>query len=88
MSLYVYLLFIRWEAAKQMEEDINTGTTLIVDRYAYSGIAFSHAKVSGCSLSYQYDRVLLYCFETFAVKTLSLLTRAPFICNVIGTVLQ
>lgn len=42
----VHLLFSanRWEAAKQMEEDINTGTTLIVDRYAYSGIAFSHAK--------------------------------------------
>jgi len=27
-----------------MKEDIERGITLIVDRYAYSGIAFSHAK--------------------------------------------
>jgi len=42
----VHLLFSanRWEAHKGMIAALQAGTTLVVDRYAYSGIAFSHAK--------------------------------------------
>ena len=42
----IHLLFTlnRWEAKKQMEQLLNSGTSLIVDRYSYSGVAFSSAK--------------------------------------------
>lgn len=42
----IHLLFTlnRWEAKNQMEKLLKEGTTLIVDRYSYSGIAFSAAK--------------------------------------------
>ncbi|KAJ1723036.1 hypothetical protein LPJ53_002608 [Coemansia erecta] len=42
----VHLLFSanRWEAMEQMRADLESGTTLIVDRYAFSGVAFSAAK--------------------------------------------
>uniref|UniRef100_A0A8D8DIN6 Thymidylate kinase n=1 Tax=Culex pipiens TaxID=7175 RepID=A0A8D8DIN6_CULPI len=42
----IHLLFTlnRWEARKQMEQLLQDGTTLIVDRYSYSGVAFSSAK--------------------------------------------
>lgn len=42
----IHLLFTlnRWEAKKNMENLLNEGTTLIVDRYSYSGVAFSAAK--------------------------------------------
>lgn len=42
----IHLLFTlnRWEAVKDMEQWIHEGYTLIVDRYAYSGVAFSAAK--------------------------------------------
>lgn len=42
----IHLLFTlnRWEAKKKMENLLNEGTTLIVDRYSYSGVAFSAAK--------------------------------------------
>ncbi|KNC82590.1 thymidylate kinase, variant [Sphaeroforma arctica JP610] len=42
----IHLLFSanRWEAMKQMEADLNAGTTLVVDRYAFSGVAFTAAK--------------------------------------------
>ncbi|CAF0721883.1 unnamed protein product [Didymodactylos carnosus] len=42
----IHLLFSanRWECNRQIEEKLLNGTTLIVDRYVYSGIAFSHAK--------------------------------------------
>jgi dTMP kinase len=41
-----HLLFSanRWEAIESMEKILNAGTTLIVDRYAYSGIAYTAAK--------------------------------------------
>ncbi|KAH9513858.1 dTMP kinase [Bulinus truncatus] len=41
-----HLLFSanRWEAVESMKKTLNAGTTLIVDRYAYSGIAYSGAK--------------------------------------------
>lgn len=42
----VHLLFSanRWELVEEMTKSINSGVTLLVDRYAYSGVAFSAAK--------------------------------------------
>ncbi|KAI9484056.1 MAG: thymidylate kinase-domain-containing protein [Benjaminiella poitrasii] len=42
----IHLLFSanRWEAMKTLSEKINSGKTLVVDRYAFSGVAFSSAK--------------------------------------------
>jgi len=42
----MHLLFSanRWELDKQMRNHINQGTTVIVDRYSYSGVAYSSAK--------------------------------------------
>ena len=42
----IHLLFTlnRWEARKNMEDLLKDGVTLVVDRYAYSGVAFSAAK--------------------------------------------
>lgn len=48
----IHLLFTlnRWEAMAEMEKKLAAGTTLIVDRYSYSGVAFSAAK--GLSLDW------------------------------------
>ncbi|CAG9799564.1 unnamed protein product [Chironomus riparius] len=42
----IHLLFTanRWEAKKEMESELKSGTTIIVDRYSYSGVAFTAAK--------------------------------------------
>ncbi|KAK2748490.1 Thymidylate kinase [Myotisia sp. PD_48] len=42
----VHLLFSanRWELAKEIEEQISNGVTLILDRYSYSGAVYSAAK--------------------------------------------
>ncbi|KAL2505325.1 P-loop containing nucleoside triphosphate hydrolase superfamily protein [Abeliophyllum distichum] len=42
----VHLLFSanRWEKRSLMESKLKSGTTLIIDRYSYSGVAFSSAK--------------------------------------------
>lgn len=42
----IHLLFTinRWEAMNKMEKLLNDGVTLIVDRYSFSGVAFSAAK--------------------------------------------
>lgn len=42
----VHLLFSanRWEAAKALEAQLIAGTTILCDRYAFSGVAFSAAK--------------------------------------------
>ncbi|CAJ1416481.1 unnamed protein product [Effrenium voratum] len=34
----------RWEMAKSIVEDLKAGTTIICDRYAFSGVAYSAAK--------------------------------------------
>ena len=43
----IHLLFSanRWEAASALAEHLRQGTTVVCDRYAYSGVAFSAAKV-------------------------------------------
>ncbi|MCJ1475758.1 Thymidylate kinase [Lambiella insularis] len=42
----IHLLFSanRWEAASQIKEDIAAGTTVVIDRYSYSGAVYSAAK--------------------------------------------
>ncbi|XP_005099718.2 thymidylate kinase [Aplysia californica] len=42
----IHLLFSanRWEVFKKMKDLLLSGSTLIVDRYAYSGVAFTAAK--------------------------------------------
>lgn len=42
----IHLLFTanRWENVDKMKKLLAEGTTLIVDRYSYSGVAFSAAK--------------------------------------------
>lgn len=42
----IHLLFTinRWEAKTEMEKALRAGTTLIIDRYSYSGVAYSTAK--------------------------------------------
>ncbi|GKV16683.1 hypothetical protein SLEP1_g27291 [Rubroshorea leprosula] len=42
----IHLLFSanRWEKRSMMEAKLRAGTTLLVDRYSYSGVAFSSAK--------------------------------------------
>lgn len=42
----IHLLFSanRWESKAEIERKLNEGTTLIVDRYSFSGVAFSAAK--------------------------------------------
>lgn len=44
----IHLLFSanRWEIAQRVEDDINNGTTVIVDRYSYSGAVYSAAKAN------------------------------------------
>jgi len=51
----IHLLFSanRWEAAKGIEKKLTAGTTLVCDRYAYSGVAFSSAKqVAGMDMDW------------------------------------
>jgi len=43
-ALHLLFSMNRWEAVESIENALLTGTTLIVDRYAYSGIAYSMAK--------------------------------------------
>lgn len=42
----IHLLFTinRWECKRKMEELLLGGTTIVVDRYSYSGVAYSAAK--------------------------------------------
>lgn len=42
----IHLLFSanRWESSQQMEDLLRCGNTVIVDRYAYSGVAYSASK--------------------------------------------
>ncbi|KAK7472406.1 Thymidylate kinase [Stygiomarasmius scandens] len=50
----IHLLFSanRWELASQIEKSLQEGTTIVCDRYAFSGIAFSASK----GLSYEWCR--------------------------------
>jgi dTMP kinase len=43
----IHLLFSanRWENSKKIYQSLYNGTTIVCDRYAYSGVAFSSAKI-------------------------------------------
>lgn len=53
----IHLLFSanRWEAAASIESDLTSGTTVIIDRYYYSGCVYSAAKKNP-SLSLEWAR--------------------------------
>ena len=42
----IHLLFVinRWELKKEIEENIDSGSVVVLDRYSYSGIAYTAAK--------------------------------------------
>lgn len=47
----IHLLFTanRWENVDKMKKHISDGTTLVVDRYSFSGMAFSAVKKGTCN---------------------------------------
>lgn len=49
----IHLLFSanRWEAAPKLEQTLSSGTHVVCDRYAHSGVAFSAAKKGSDPLS-------------------------------------
>ena len=49
----IHLLFSanRWESASTIVQHLRNGTTVVCDRYVYSGVAFSASKVKTPSLS-------------------------------------
>lgn len=51
----IHLLFSanRWELYQQILDDLNLGTTVILDRYIYSGIAYSLSKLKWNNVSGQ-----------------------------------
>ncbi|KAI0831956.1 thymidylate kinase [Trametes gibbosa] len=53
----IHLLFSanRWELAQSITDSLNAGTTVVCDRYAFSGIAFSAAK-NKLGMSYEWCR--------------------------------
>lgn len=59
----IHLLFSanRWEKHREILDDLNNGITLVVDRYAYSGAAFSGAK--------KVFRLIIYLFSFFLYLT-------------------
>jgi dTMP kinase len=56
----VHLLFSanRWEQVSYIRERLNAGVTIVCDRYAYSGVAFSAAKGLDANWCVQPDRML------------------------------
>ncbi|KAF7839453.1 Thymidylate kinase [Senna tora] len=61
-----------------METKLKTGTTLIVDRYSYSGVAFSSAK----GLDLEWSKMLLG--GVFDVALLGMLPSVSFLFVVVG----
>ncbi|KAF8390597.1 hypothetical protein HHK36_025124 [Tetracentron sinense] len=59
----IHLLFSanRWEKRSLMETKLRSGTTLIVDRYSYSGVAFSSAK--GLDIEWCKVKTCLSCYK-------------------------
>jgi len=44
-AVHTLFSFNRWECIPEMIEALKNGTNLICDRYAFSGVAYSAAKV-------------------------------------------
>jgi dTMP kinase len=53
----IHLLFSanRWEARTGLLKHLTEGTSVVCDRYAYSGVAFSAAKVKSATASREND---------------------------------
>ncbi len=60
----IHLLFSanRWESRDMILEKLNSGVTLICDRYAYSGVAFSSAKGMDFDWCKACDKVCIYIY--------------------------
>jgi dTMP kinase len=43
-AIHLLFSFNRWECKSEMEKELKAGTTLIIDRYCYSGVAYSSVK--------------------------------------------
>jgi dTMP kinase len=56
----IHLLFSanRWEASNGLVKHLTEGTSVVCDRYAYSGVAFSAAKVTCNTARREYDPTL------------------------------
>ncbi len=59
----VHLLFSsnRWEAAPKLAQELANGNTIVCDRYAYSGVAFSSAKTQDDRQSKGEDLSIEWC---------------------------
>lgn len=58
----IHLLFSanRWELVDKMKSMLNAGVSLIVDRYAYSGVAYSAAKEVCTCFIYLFNVLMHY----------------------------
>ncbi|XP_017078575.1 thymidylate kinase [Drosophila eugracilis] len=66
----IHLMFSanRWELVNQMKNKLLEGTTLIVDRYSYSGVAYSAAKGLNFDWCYAPERGLIKPDAVFYLK--------------------
>ncbi|KAH8266285.1 hypothetical protein KR038_006116 [Drosophila bunnanda] len=67
----IHLMFSanRWEHMNQIKQQLLAGTTLIVDRYSYSGVAYSAAKGLDFDWCYAPEKGLLKPDAVFYLKT-------------------
>lgn len=67
----IHLIFAanRWEHMNQIREQLLAGTTVIVDRYSYSGVAYSAAKGLDFDWCYAPEKGLLKPDAVFYLKT-------------------
>ena len=49
-AIHLFFSANRWEMKEQILRDLESGITLVCDRYAFSGVAYSAAKVSLVSI--------------------------------------
>ena len=57
-AIHLFFSANRWEMKEQILKDLESGITLVCDRYAFSGVAYSAAKVTNSSFSL-FFRVLI-----------------------------
>jgi dTMP kinase len=54
-AIHLFFSANRWEMKEQILKDLASGITLVCDRYAFSGVAYSAAKVSVIALTIIFD---------------------------------
>ena len=57
-AIHLFFSANRWEMKEQILKDLESGITLVCDRYAFSGVAYSAAKVTNSYFSL-FFRVLI-----------------------------